>query len=175
MRRIRRARALLAAATLTAAFIVPAMIAAPAAHAGIVDNICSATAELDFSPALDLGEQTVSMTLADAVAAGCTDSVYTGATITLDSGSGSSLCLVLDITGSGQLTWNNGQVSDLDYTVSTDPLTDSLGLNATVTSGPFMNDTIVDAPVILSVDGTCATGGVTSLTLYFGALVFTSA
>jgi hypothetical protein len=174
MRKIRGARALLVGATLIAASIVPAVMASPAANAGVVDNICDIAATLNFSPPLTLEEQLVSMNLTNASASHCTSPEYTDGTFTLNSGTGTSLCLVLDIVGTGQLAWSNRQVSDFSYTVSTNPVSGTVGLEATITSGPFKGDVIQDVPDLVSMVGTCATGGVSSLTLDSGLLVFTS-
>lgn len=174
MRRIRGARALLAGATLIATSIVPAVLASPAANAGVVDNICNITATLNFSPALTLEEQLVNMDLTNATASGCTSSEYTDGTFTLNSGTGTSLCLVLDVVGTGQLAWSNRQVSEFSYTVSTNPVSGTVGLEATITSGPFQGDVIQDVPDLVSMVGTCVTGGVSSLTLNSGELIFTS-
>jgi hypothetical protein len=174
MKITRRARAFLVGATLSAAFTVPATIAAPAAHAGTVDNVCTVSGALNFSPALDTSEQTVNVSLEDGVFDDCTSSVYTGATVTLDSGSGSSLCLILDLTGAGQITWNDNEVSDFNYTISTDPTDGDVGLNASITSGPFAGDEILDAPLVATVNGACVLAPISSLNLIVGLLVFTS-
>jgi hypothetical protein len=174
MRKIRGARALLVGATLITGSVVPAVITSPAANAGVVDNTCDIAATLNFSPALTLTEQTVSMYLTDASASDCTNSEYTDGTFTLNSGTGTSLCLVLDVVGTGQLAWSNRQVSYFSYTVSTNPVSGTVGLEATITSGPFQGDVIQDVPDLVSMAGTCATGGISSLTLESGELVFTS-
>jgi hypothetical protein len=174
MRRIRGIRALLAGVTLIAASITPAVMATPAAHANVDDDVCSIDATLNFYPALTLNQQVQTMTLTDATAFDCTNSEYTGGIFTLNSGQGSSICLVLNVSGNGQLAWNNGQTSYFDYTVSTNPISGTVGLEATITSGPFQGDTIQDVPILVSISGTCATTGVTSLTLDPGELLFTS-
>jgi hypothetical protein len=115
------------------------------------------------------------VSLEDGVFDDCTSSVYTGATVTLDSGSGSSLCLVLDLTGAGQIAWDNDAgTSDFTYTISTDPTDGDVGLNATITSGPFAGDEILDAPLVATVNGTCLLAPSSSLNLVLGELVFTS-
>jgi hypothetical protein len=182
MKSTRTVRALLVGATLIAAAIVPVMGVTPAASAGVVDNTCDITATLNFSPPLTLSEQqNQGMSLTDASASDCMDieyggSQYTGGTFTLFSGTGTSLCLVLDIVGTGQLAWNNSrQISYFDYTVSTNPVSGTVGLEATITNGPFQGDVIQDVPDSVSVNGSCAGSGITSITLNSGLLIFTSA
>jgi hypothetical protein len=59
-------------------------------------------------------------------------------------------------------------------TFSTNPVSGTVGLEATITSGPFQGDVIQDVPDLVSMVGTCATGRVSSLTLDSGELIFTS-
>jgi len=163
---------LLASSVLAAAVAGPALLAIPQASAGVIDNICNGAAQFNLAPPLTLAQHPITATLSNATLSGCANPAYRNAIITFNSASGNSLCLVLNLAGNGDLTWGNGQVSTYIFTISTNPLTGSIGLSATVGSGPFAGDTIEDVPVILTVSGTCLTGGITSLTLDLSGAVF---
>ena len=159
---------------LAASLIVPLVSDAGPATAQVVDNVCNASGELGFDPTLTLTPHSTAMTVSDGALLSCTNPVYPDATINAF-GTGPSLCLVIDINGTGSFTWDNGKVSAFTFTVSTDPLTGQLGLSASIISGPFKGDTVEDEPVIVSMAGTCATGGVSALTVDFTGLEFLGA
>jgi len=151
---------------------------AAAARSPAVDLVCMGSAQLDFTPPLNF---TTSVAKAAGLVSSCASP--SGRYRTIKSGvlfatnplvaTGCSPA-PLTIAGHGSTVfWNDGTQSTFDVAIGTDPTSDALGVNATFRAGPLAGDQASFAPAVVSQRGLCLLGGVRSLTLGFGALVWT--
>jgi hypothetical protein len=142
------------------------------AQAAVGDSTCTATIRISFAPPLTAGNTTANVSLA-ANLSSCTS--VNGAFSRLNSGTvtatgtatsqGLSPCnLLLTIHARATFTWNTGETSRGDVTISTDPLHGGVGTAIVqVTSGPLVGDTGTHvAAIIPNVD--CLLAGLRTLT-----------
>lgn len=158
-----------------------AMAVAPSAQAGVprVDLVCVGSAQFNFSPPLSFNtSEATGMGLASsctspsgryprlksAVIFGTTPLVATGC-------SPAPMTIVGD--GSSAL-WSDGSKGKIDLSVSTNPFSGALGINAKIVEGPLTGSKISLVPTIVSQRGLCLLGGVRSLTLGLGAITITT-
>jgi hypothetical protein len=157
------------------------MLAAPSAQAGLprVDLVCVASAEFDFFPPLNFN---TSEARGLGLASSCTSpsgryprlksAVIFGTTPLVATGcSPAPMTIVGD--GSSAL-WSDGSKGKVDLSVSTDPTSGALGVNATIVEGPLTGSKISLAPTIVAQNGLCLLGGVRSLTIGLGVLTITT-
>jgi hypothetical protein len=151
--------------------ITTGMASPPPATADLGDLICTAAAQLNFTPPLD------GATSADAeLTATFTNCISLNGYTTLQSAtitgnaeavavSGTPCALVLTVEGQATADWSPAtQNSTLDFTFDTNPLDGTAGITVDVTSGPLAGDTMT--PVLLEINPNldCATAGLKSLT-----------
>ncbi|MFF2195883.1 hypothetical protein [Streptomyces sp. NPDC058157] len=167
------------AAVLAPAAFCAALIPAPA-HAAVGDLTCTLdSAYLTFDPPLKAGH-TANVT-GYANLTGCVSLTghndLTRATITAtgltSAAPGVNPCnLIMEIPVSGQVQWSNGQTSDLDARLSTDPAKPPIGITIDLNSGPLAGDhaaAVVPAP-IPNLD--CLLNGLQTLTVPAMAIPF---
>ena len=169
--------------------VLPALIAgccvgmavAPSARAAVprVDLVCVASAQFNFSPALNFN---TSEATGLGLASSCTSpsgryprlksAVIFGTTPLVARGcSPAPMTIVGD--GSSAL-WSDGSKGKIDLDVSSDPLSGALGINAKIVEGPITGGKISFVPGVVSQRGLCLLGGVRSLTLGLGVLTITN-
>ena len=80
----------------------------------------------------------------------------------------------MTIVGDGSSAlWSDGSKGKIDLSVSTDPTSGDLGINATIVEGPMTGSKISFVPAIVTQNGLCLLGGVRSLTIA-GVLTITT-
>ena len=180
IRRLPNIRALRALPALLATCGV-GMAAAPSAQAAVprVDLVCVGSAQFNFSPPLNFNtSEATGLGLASsckspsgrypqlrsAVIFGTTPLVATGC-------SPAPMTIVGD--GSAAL-WSDGSKGKIDLSVSTDPTSGALGINAKIVEGPLAGSKISFVPAIVAQHGVCLLGGVRSLTLGLGVITITT-
>ncbi|KZM74997.1 hypothetical protein [Nocardia terpenica] len=150
------------------------------AHAATVDMTCAAAFGFTLAPGVTLAPQNI-----DALGSALLSNCVLGDGSTSPHGIGSvdqargsatnATCANLAITGkNGTIDWADGTKSSFDFTVAITPLAvDSpIQISATITDGLFKGDTINAVPLIVTLQGNCATG-VTQLTANASAVTFT--
>jgi hypothetical protein len=169
-----------AVAALLAVFATLAVTAGPAHADPIADLVCDANFQLNFDPPLrTLAAPQAVDVLGQAGLTACTALSGSGtgllsATVSAAEGSGTAVCPLFTVTGSGEFEWNTGQTSGFDFAVNLNPAVSDppLGLAAEITSGPLAGDTVTAVPVVVTIQGNCLTG-VDSIGALFTGLLFT--
>jgi hypothetical protein len=168
---------------LVTAFLLASVFSFVSAHtaqAATGDLACSTNFQFNFTPALT-ATQTTAKATATASFTDCTS--LNGHYTTLKSASvqatgsvistGTDPCnLLLTITGTGMITWNNQKTSHLNYKVNTNPLNGTITLSATITGGQLKGDTITALPVVAHPNLDCAKNGLSTLTSEVATLTF---
>jgi hypothetical protein len=158
-----------------------AMLAAPSTQAGLprVDLVCVGSAQFNFSPPLNFN---TSEATGLGLASSCTSpsgrysrlrsAVIFGTTPLVATGcSPAPMTIVGD--GSSAL-WSDGSKGKIDLSVSTDPTSGALGVNATIVEGPLAGSKISFVPAVIAQNGLCLLGGVRSLSLGLGVITITT-
>ena len=157
------------------------MLAAPSAQAGLprVDLVCVGSAQFNFSPPLSFN---TSEATGLGLASSCTSpsgryprlksAVIFGTTPLVATGcSPAPMTIVGD--GSSAL-WSDGSKGKIDLSVSTDPSSGELGVNAKIVQGPLAGSKISFVPAIVAQNGLCWLGGVRSLSIGLGVITITT-
>ncbi len=157
------------------------MLAAPSAQAALptVDLVCVGSAQFNFNPPLNFN---TSKATGLGLASSCTSpsgrytrlrsAVIFGTTPLVATGcSPAPMTIVGD--GSSAL-WSDGSTGKIDLSVSTDPTSGALGINAKIVEGPLTGSKISFVPAIVAQNGLCLLGGVRSLSLGLGVITITT-
>jgi hypothetical protein len=156
-------------------------VATPA-RAAVVDLVCLAGAQVNVSPPLT-GTTVTGRPTGDGDVMDCSspDGAYPdlgsgAATVTAAmAASGGGLCdLLLTITGTGEITWNDGQVSTFSLAANTNPAVGHRALGAVVTSGPLTGDSVRGIPLEIHVNPDCRERGLTTITADLAAVMVTA-
>ena len=161
-------RVLLILAVTAGALLVPLRVAP--AQAAVGDLTCTAVWQIDFSPALTTSHTTSNASmvvgLSNCMSLNGHYSKLKAGTIT-GSGPAQSLgglpcSLVLTIQFKLHINWTDGQQSELNATVNSDPSAGTLGFNGRVTGGVLAGDSVTAlGPFVPNAD--CLLNGLTSL------------
>jgi hypothetical protein len=149
---------------------------APVAHASVGDTTCFVSAQGTFVPNLTAGS-TVDVTV-DGALTGCngtTDLRSANVTTTDITATASPLsCLILTIDGTAELRWTTASgdhpTSTVHVHLSLNPA-DPPVLALNVTAGELAGDSVLAVPVV-TLNGTCLTGGLTGITAITGLVSF---
>lgn len=157
------------------------VLVAPSARAALprVDLVCVGSAQFNFSPPLNFN---TSEATGLGLASSCTSpsgrytrlrSAVIFATTPLVATGCSPAPMTIVGDGSSAL-WSDGSKGKIDLSVSTDPRSGALGINATIVEGPLAGSQISFVPVIVAQNGLCLLGGVRSLSLGLGVITITT-
>ncbi len=157
------------------------MAAAPSARAALprVDLVCVGSAQFNFSPPLNFN---TSEARGLGLASSCKSpsgrypqlrSAVIFGTIPLVATGCSPAPMTIVGDGSSAL-WSDGSKGKIDLSVSTDPTSGALGVNAKIVEGPLTGSKISFVPAVVAQHGLCLLGGVRSLTLGLGVITITT-
>jgi hypothetical protein len=149
-------RVLVAAALVTVIGVLAPLVVAGPARAAVGDLTCTATIRISFSPPLTARHTTANVslaaTLSTCIPVNGTFSRLTAATVTATgtaASQGLSPCnLLLTIHARATFSWNTGETSHGDVTISTDPLHGIGTAIVRITDGPLTGDEGTHVPEI---------------------------
>lgn len=128
-----------------------------------VDLVCTASAQINFSPPLNndtvsgsVGGYIQSCTSPDGRAA----QIRSGAAVAPDTPASGCSPLGLTVGGNGTISWSNGTTSDFTIEVSTHLSKPPLGFGVILTGGTLAGDRVIAVPLLIDQDGLCGFGGV---------------